>query len=215
MNNSKSTAISTLSTTTMAQFKADITVGMNDVVNVFVERYETDLINKRTSNQNKLKDLNKQIQLLANASLAAAKLFVVEANIVGVFDNPIFTSTISVPDKEFEVDWTDGSVTYKVLTDVQSKTIPASHYSGHYSDSIKCKFDIDQKDLDQYKDLMEQKTAITNVLGEININLRDVSRKERQVRAKLSEQKLTDMGMQDLLSNPEMLMLIDTTDVIG
>lgn len=194
--------------------KADVKVDMNDLTNVFIVRYEQGLVLERTSNQQKLKTLNEQIKVINEEVLVGARAFVKRSGAVGEFSNPLFKTTVRVDDKDYTVKWELTQVVYTIRIESKSTT-STNQYNKETSGSFQGQFDIDAGLVDQYNDLMAEKANITLVLTEINNSLRDVSRKEREIRGKITEQKFAALGMEELLVNPDLLMLIDTSNLVG
>ncbi|RWZ84354.1 MAG: hypothetical protein EO766_17295 [Hydrotalea sp. AMD] len=196
----------------LSQINTNITVGIDDVVNVFISRYETGLNKQRTSNQAIIKDLNVKIKAVTDSILDQAKQYVEIMNIEGEVNNGIFTLFTSIGKDSYQLKIEQKHVQYKINTKIKSNT-SNDHYNKETSGSIYGEFQISESDLEQYNDLMSQKAQITAILTQINNDLRNVGSKERQVRGQIAEQKLVSQGMQDLINDPTILALIDTSTI--
>jgi len=111
------------------------------------------------------------------------------------------------------LDWSTGKAAVSLETYVKSKT--CTGYNSDDSAYFHVEVIILQEIVDSYHELMKTKDGIMDALNVVNGNLRDISRKERQVRGQLARMKLTDDGMEDILNAPELRALIDDSVVAG
>lgn len=199
MSNSKS-----VSTTTFDQINANLNVGIDDVVNVFISKYEDGLIAQRTSKQLEVKQINNQINQVVEELDAEVERFKEQYE---------QTITIGTLKSEYSIKkncttlWESQKVicTVSILTTVAGQT--DSYYCGSNS-IVKVDMTIPNEIQSEYKQLLSSKTILLEQLQELNGLLRDVSRKERQVRGRIAEQKLENLGMTDLLNEPSLLKLV-------
>lgn len=205
---------STQQIATLDQIKTNLSLDTNDLVNVFISKYEDGLIAQRTSNQALLTGLTKQIKDLSDCVLAEAKLYVNQSGVLGTTDNDLFSLTVTVDKDKFKLEWENKYVGYILNHEMKSKTTPTGNYSHSTAGNISGRYQLAEADICKYGQLMEDKSKITSTLAEINNQLRDVSRKERQVRGRLAEQKFAAAGLDELLQDQSLLQLIDTS-VIG
>jgi hypothetical protein len=202
-----------ISSDSLNQINANINVGIDDVVNVFVAQYENGLILERTSNQRLLQNLSKQIKEIETFVLESSKNFRLFSDAIGTKDLGLFTLTTSIDDKSFLIDWEKGTIRYTIDTKLKSNTFTGDNYNTYTSGSFYGQMTIGSTSIVEYREAMAAKSRISAILAEINNSLRDVSRKERAIRGKIAEQKLTSMGMTDLLNNPQLLQLVDLSNL--
>lgn len=78
----------------------------------------------------------------------------------------------------------------------------------HSDLTVYVKFPISATDGSTHNTLEADLKSLNTELVDTMAEIKSVSRKERQVRGKLSEMKLEQSGFADLANNPEMLKLI-------
>lgn len=206
MNNSKNVpAVSTA--TMMAQIATDVKVGMEDVVSVFLSRYENSLHDLRTTKQAEMAELNKQIKTLTDAELKRATDLVKQA-IVTTQDIGLVILEQKL-DGDVVIEWSKKVLNFNLATTVRSKSVTGDAYRSKTSGTVGGQVEIDSNVQKQYQELIEKKQKIADELTVINNNLRDMSRKERQVKGQIAEMKLSSCGMEQLLQEPTLLALID------
>lgn len=188
------------------QIQTNISVGMDDLVNVFIAKYETSLIDQRIVLQDQLKGLNKVISDLGEAAIKDAKETVKCFQLDNVDFKNGYISVITTIGDEFKLDWENKRVSFVVRTKLVSSV----------------KVDWKQEDLAEvtsavglapdvvsgYEHALEEKRVVMEGLTNINNELRDISRKERQVRGKIAERKFVASGLEDLLADQELAKLI-------
>ncbi len=200
MSNSKS-----VSTATFNQISANLNVGIDDVVNVFISKYEDGLIEQRTSKQLEVKQINEQInQVVAKLNVEIDKFKEQYDQTVTI---GLITTVYSIGSAATTINWNEQTVLCQVAmaTKVDGKK-DAYYGSGHSTVRVDMVIPVDIHF--EYKQLLSSKEQLLSELQELNSLLRDVSRKERQVRGRIAEQKLENLGMTDLLNEPSLLKLI-------
>lgn len=202
MNNSKKLAVVGLSGLAL-----NAAVGMDDVISVFITRYEDKQIADRKALQAEILEVNKDIKSVVESVTAAARSAATGHEVNE--DNGLFTTTVTVnaDGNAISLDWDKRIATVSMFGKIKSK----SHggYHGETSGTVKIELPIEDADADRYKELMAKKTDLTDKLNQVQTNLRDVSRKERQVRGALAQKKLSEAGMDDLLNDSGLLALVD------
>jgi len=204
MNNSNKD-VSIVVGSALDQIQNNINVGMEDVVAVFLSRYETSLHTERATLQKEMGLINGQIKTLHDGFLTLVKEWVEHSGTVGVNNFGLVEVEVKL-EKNLNVDWNKGVVNYVLETSVRSLSVDADTYRSKSSGTVAGVHTID---VTEYNQLMEQKNVLTEKLTIVNNNLRDVSRKERQVRGQLAELKLKNLGMEDLLNEPTLIGLIN------
>lgn len=191
----------------MTQVDSNISVGMGEVVNVFLAKYENKLHSDREDAQREVIRLNKLVQEVTEVATERFKLFVEEAN-TGSWKNEFISITTGFL-KDFTVVMNQGHVSTKLETTVLSNMVTKSDHSEWLTTSVTINVPIGADLILDYNSLMEQKSVQTSLLAKINADLRDINRKERQIRGRIAEMKLKDMGMEQLLMEPTLLSLIN------
>ena len=186
------------------QIQSNLTVGMDDLVNVFIAKYETSLIDQRTVLQDKLKGLNKVISGLGETAIKDAKTIVLGFQ-VPTFNNGYLSINTTIGDN-FKLDWEKKHVSFTVNTVVKSLVKVDWNTEGGSCVNSAVPFHSDL--FSAYDNAMEEKRVVMDELTKINNDLRDVSRKERQVRGKIAERKFVASGLEDLLADQELVKLI-------
>jgi uncharacterized protein YPO0396 len=188
------------------QIQSNVTVGMDDLVNVFIAKYETSLIDKRNSLQDQLKGLNKIIVGLGETAVKDAKELV-ESFKLGMinYKNGYIEISTTVND-EFKLNWEKQHVTFSITT--HSNSFVKVNYQSDNSATITSAIPLSTDLMSAYNNTLTEKQNIMDQLTVINNELRDISRKERQVRGRIAERKFVASGLEDLLSDQELVKLI-------
>lgn len=180
----------------------NVNVGIDEVVAIFVSRYETDLFNKKDRISDQIKKLKASIDK--------------------------FTADLvkSVDKKEYELAVPKLGLTFKV-DEVEVHFDKPEHY-GNRKIGIHVSVGMwDKEESRTYashtkvvvlpidSDIIAQRKALNEELEQLNLQLIDVlgliksvSRKERQVRGKIAEMKMEQAGQSELLANGELTKLI-------
>lgn len=197
----------------LAVVGSDVQVGMQDVADVFLSRYETSLEAERKALQAKLIAASNQIKAATELAQSQAITTVQAAGLTRTFDTGLMLLTVTAGDKP-AVDWDKGSVGVTITTRVESKTRQTG-YSRTTEGSVLVDVNVSPQIMADYKEQMATKATITERLNEVQSMLRNMSSKERQIRGKIAELKLQSLGATELLENPQLLGLVDLSDIVG
>lgn len=211
MNSNKTNQLATL-TAGLGAMSVNASVGMDEVVSIFICRLEEDLHAQRKSCQSAMIRLNDEIKTLTTQLLATCGAAI--ASVERVIEDDFVKITISLDSKEPTINWNDNQVTYVVRQKTESKMIGKNNYSPSSSHSVSVALPIDDGIKFVYDNVMGQKAKLTDRMNLIQSELRDLARRERAVRAKVAEMKLTEAGMGDLLENNELLKLVNLDNII-
>lgn len=192
--------------------KMDATISFDDVINVFVSRFETELFAQRASiqanlkaNQAEKKDLQKQIGANLDEQLEA-----IFAPLVDGFHDVVVSFYWN---KGLEA--TPNNKERVKISITQTTTLPegmqAPDYQGKLP-TISKDFDIQ---IAPPAELISAWKA-NDVVGEdlkqkllaVNAEMQGIDRKTRQIKGLIAERKLQDAGMQDLLANEEISKIL-------
>ncbi len=190
MNNQ--TALSTI-------IETKASVGMSDMVDVFLTKYETDLYNKKSELKSIIKSIEAErtaFHKKVNKSFTWTKY-----KNLGIPELAI-TATLA---EDHSIDWENAIVTMNVKVSVTK-----SKHNGFGYSSINCAVTqkISKTDINKDKRLLNDIEVRRNELTEIIMLITDMSRKERQIRGRISEKRLEEAGLTNFLQSDEMLQLI-------
>lgn len=188
----------TESTNPLDLIKSDLTVGMDDVVAYFISDYETRLYNRKDDLNKQIKQVKQDIEALDKRICGSVNKSIYEVRIAAVrIQTEVTSLTVVWSEKESHISVSLAIRDFKedgtFLRNTNSKTLSAS---------------IVQNDIDLHWSLMKEKNGYETDLGEVMVAIKNVSRKERQVRGKISEMKLAQSGLSELLNNAELTKLI-------
>lgn len=173
----------------------NVNVGMDEVVSVFVSRYETDLFVKKDDLSKKVKETKKELSDLdkrLESSINRAE-----------YTHSIPTLGISAKVKDVSVGWRDEVI--KVCVEVTDDDKNGGYYSSLSKD---IEVPINKEDKKEHSSLSDKLDEINSELVEVLALIKSVGRKERQIRGKISEIKLQESGLSELVDNKELISLI-------
>lgn len=195
--------------------KIDTNISFDDVVNVFVSRYETDLHTRRAQIQQQIKDNvadKKKLQLrLQEAAIG--------------WTMAMFKPMTNMGDVVVEFTWNIGdelviSAKNTIIISVsQSTKLPQGIQGPDYQG----KTPAIEKDLsvlftppgvliDVWKDIATQAEELKQKLVAVNGDMQGIDRKARQIKGLIAERKLQDAGMTELLANPEITAMLQLSN---
>lgn len=176
----------------------DAKIDFNDLVNVFVSRYETELRARKDTLNGQLVAVNNKIRALSdeliNGLVTKLGTDQVSASLFGV--------NVQASAERPTVSFSTKKLTVKIKI-----TIPTNERYERVLETTQT-HDIPEAKLGEYNILEAERVEITTELRDIGQNLNDLTFKERQVRAKLSEQRLGAEGLEGLINHPELVKLI-------
>ncbi len=192
---------STALTAALSAMNTNVDVGMNEVVSVFVSKYEDGLFAKKDDLsaairvlKQELSDFDKSVRELVDSSEYDAKV-----------PNLGFTFKMGDVKVNWEKTWSTEANTYTINVEMHDSS--AKRDGAVYTKTIVKA--IPSKIIKQREDVnkaLEEKNA---ELLEVMTLIKSVSRKERQIRGRISEMKLAESGFSGLLDNPDMLKLVE------
>lgn len=196
-----------MSKSLVSAMSANVNVGMEEVVSVFVAQYEDNLFEKKkvlsaeikTTKQD-LKDLDKRLETTVETK---------QFNIAKV---PVLNISSKVD--EIEVLWVDGGYrakkNFKPVVRVTIKLKDLDKDEDGYRSEFGKHIDtpIANVDVTTHTSLNETIESLNSELVEVMGLIKSVSRKERQVRGRISAKKLEESGFEGLLNDSEMLALV-------
>lgn len=191
---------STLPANFVSAITTDVKVGMDEVVSMFVAKYEDGLFAKKDSLQAKIR-------------VAKAALTDLDKMLIGSVDKS--TYHVEVPQLGFtfkagevSVNWGEGYRKEKNSIVVELKMFDKSDKDSHGVYTKHMFVPISQVDIDERQRLNSEVEQSTTELTEVMGLIKSVSRKERQIKGKISEMKMEQAGFRDVMDNPDLQKLI-------
>lgn len=176
----------------------NIKIGMDEVVNVFVAQYEDRLYEKRQLLQTDIEKLKERLNSLT-------KSIEKSVDVSGyIFNNPVLGLESTIKNVEVNFNHQKRGAVIEIVVSVSFEK------KERYSSSIEKSFfvPIAKHDVELHEDLQNQlkdkNRELMVVLGEI----KSIDRKERQIRGRISAQKLEQSGFESVLKDEELLKLI-------
>lgn len=179
---------------------SNVNVGLDEVVSVFVSRYETQLFDKKDELGKNIKALKDELESLDKRLIAAVDTAPYNTNIPAL--------NISSEVDEVTISWGKKAEHNHVRIEIEVKDNDTTNrYGSSFTKYMKVPTSLDDlKTHDKLEDDLENlKTELAEVMGLIKA----VSRKERQVRGRISEMKLQESGFAGLLDSPELTKLVE------
>lgn len=176
----------------------NVNVGMDEVVSVFVAKYENGLFDKKD-------------KLAAAIRSAKTKLAGFDGAAKASVDVSKYTGSVPVlglkfePRSELSVQWKTGSYNEQGINmQVRMTTMDGEHeHTQHITLPLPAAL------LKQYEAVVAEIDQASVELTDVITLIKQVGRKERQVRGRIAEMKLAESGLSELLNNAEMLQLIE------
>lgn len=178
------------------EFSVGGNIGMDEVVSVFVSKYESNLFERKDELGKKVKGVK-------------GELVSVEKDVIGGVNVERFNQSISilnisskVKKDGVSVDWNNENI----VIDVEIEDGDSKGYGRSISKNVREK--VKKSVVKKYGKLKEELSDLNDELMEVMGLIKSVSRKEREVRGRISELKLKESGYENLLENEGMLKLI-------
>lgn len=187
--------------TALNQMSATVNVGMNEVVSVFVAKYEDGLFAKKDELSAEIRTLKQELSDFDKTIIESVDPSEYDVKV----PNLGFTFKMGEVDVRWEKNWQGEANTYTINVELYDAS--AKRDGAVFTKSIvKPILPKIVKQREEVKKALESKNAeLMEVMGQI----KSVSRKERQIRGRISEMKLAESGFSGLLDNPEILKLVE------
>jgi len=182
--------------------KAEARMAMPELVSIFISKYETELYDRKNNLQETISKLHKALEILDKKVTETADFSKYENVCVKRFD------LVSFLNDDALIDWEKGTVHQSVgfhhldINGVIDKSRRTSNFHKSFSE------DILIKDKNLHEKLSTEIEDTEAKLSTIAAKIGDMSRKERQVKARISELRLKEQGLTSLLDDQNMLQLI-------
>lgn len=172
----------------------DLQVSMDDVVSAFVSQYETNLFTRKDELSKTIKGLEKEASDNHEALLDEVNGSQWEG------EKLPFGMTYKVSDGA--VNWKGKEVSFSI----EVKGPKQGYYANTVS--IKKASKIPAKFLKTHKKIEDQLSELRSELSDVLMSLKQVTRKERQVRGRIAMRKLEDSGYASLMQDAELIKLV-------
>jgi len=183
------------------QMSSNVNVGLDEVVSVFVSRYETQLFDRKDelsknikTVKDELEDLDKRLKKSINTS---------------EYETSIKVLNITTHVEDVTVGWDKKKGDFiTVEIEVKDNDKNEDRWSSSSFTKYK-KVKISKSDSTTHTELSDKLEVLKSELAETMVLIKSVSRKERQVRGRISEMKLQESGFAGLLDSPELTKLVE------
>jgi len=173
---------------------AEAKIAMPDVVAIFLSKYETELIDQKRSLQTKVLSLKKELEVLDKTAVKTDKfkkhvgLSILKLDITSYiseaprlnWDTESIIAVIGLRNKK--------GYSYKFAKQIETPILPI-HFKA-------------------YRRINNEIDTNTRLLEETMCHLSDMPRKERQIKARISELRLQEQGLEGFLADSQMQKLI-------
>lgn len=184
----------------LGKMTSDVNVGINEVVSVFVAKYEDNLFTEKDRLSAAIKRVKKDMEELAGKLKASVNKSQYETSIAVL---NMYSKVDSV-DVYWEKQYCREPNTIVVHVGLYDNDVSRKH-AEHTKEIV---VRISENDVEQHDDLKKELEGLNAELIEVMSKIKNVSRKERQIRGKISEMKLEQSGYTGLMENAEMLKLV-------
>ena len=180
--------------TTLSDIETNIAVSLDDVVNVFLSKYETNLMDRKKTLSSTLTTMRREQEQLEKSIIDSFDTSIYEVSIPNLqVESKVLSLTIDCDKAHFRIE-------FNFMGPGKSNT------SSHYSHRILV--DMEPEDIRSIAQLCESVQATNDELMQVLSDISDLQRKERQIRGKISERKIAESGMSTLLDDPDILSLV-------
>ena len=189
----------------VASLSTNVNVGMDEVVSVFVSKWEKSLFERKKDLSDKIKQVKDDLKIhttsLENSvDTSKYEMKIPELGIASTIDS-------------VDVSWADRDE--KRSKDNKSEIIVRVEIadtanSDRWRSTLDKKFitPISKADVKKHNDLEDELSDLNGELIEVMGLIKSVSRKEREIRGAIAERKLQESGLQSLLEDDSMLQLV-------
>ncbi|RKY95041.1 MAG: hypothetical protein DRQ01_00890 [Ignavibacteriae bacterium] len=179
-------------------------IALPEVVSVFISKYETELYNNKADLSDEIIALKSEKELIEHTVVESADF----SAYVGLKQTKL--RIVSYQSGSVIIDWDEGTLTttigfHNLDSKGQAKTYSTNSFSKDFSIPLNKSF---SKAYVKVKaDLSEANVKLQHTVAQIN----DMARKERQVKARISEMRLEEQGLDSFLNDSAIQKLISTS----
>ena len=189
----------------VASLSTNVNVGMDEVVSVFVSKWEKSLFERKKDLSDKIKQVKDDLKIhttsLENSvDTSKYEMKIPELGIASTIDSV----NVSWADRDEKRSKDNKS---EIIVRVE---IADTANSDRWRSTLDKKFitPISKADVKKHNDLEDELSDLNGELIEVMGLIKSVSRKEREIRGAIAERKLQESGLQSLLEDDSMLQLV-------
>lgn len=175
--------------------QTDLQVSMDDVVSAFVSQYESNLFVRKKELTADIKAVEKMLS--DNRKAVHQKVTGEEFT-----DYSLPFGLVIKLGEEPKIDWDKKKVCFGIKVELKD----SSHYSNRIN--ITRYKSIPASLVKTHKKLQSELADLRTDLSEVLVNLKSITRKERQVRGRIAMRKLEDSGYASLMQDEELIQLV-------
>lgn len=184
--------------TAFKAMQTDLQVSMDDVVSAFVSQYENNLFARKKELGAEVKRVEKELSDVTE---------IVRAKVTGdEFAKEKLPFGLKLKVEDGVIDWSNDRVNFTISI--------KKDFESRYGAQIQVQKTkpIPVAQIRAYKKLTDELEQLRSNLGEVLVNLKSVTRKERQVRGRIAMRKLEDSGYASLMQDEELAQLVQLDD---
>ena len=184
--------------TAFKAMQTDLQVSMDDVVSAFVSQYENNLFARKKELGNEVKRVEAELKGVTD---------IVRAKVTGDdFAKEKLPFGLKLQVEDGVIDWNNDRVNFTISIN--------KDFESRYGSTIQVQKTkpIPVAQIRAYKKLSDELEQLRADLSEVLVNLKSVTRKERQVRGRIAMRKLEDSGYASLMQDEELAQLVQLDD---
>jgi hypothetical protein len=185
--------------------KLEVGVGLHDIVNIFVSRYEINLLELQKKKGEELKGLSKyKKEFIVNLEVGLNKegRSLLEGKFAYNVPNELFKCTF----KEGTITQSRGKYSFECKLELEKVGKEGSYY---HSISFDQEVLIDGQSLEEIENYDKRITKCSLEISDVAFKLSQMNTKEREIRSKLSIRNLENHGLGELLEDDQLQKLIE------
>lgn len=186
--------------TAISSMTTNVNIGINEVVSIFVAKHESELFRQKHDLSERIRVVKRELEELTKKVVDAINTTWYEGNL------PHLGLTVSV--SKVTAHWEDH---YKAKKGNVAVELLATFKCDDQRDTSMNKIvlvPISQVDRDEHDRLTALQEQLNAELLSVMTEIKQISRKERQIRGRIAEMKLEQSGQADLLNHPDLIKLI-------
>ena len=192
------------------EISTNLEVGMDEVVNVFVTQYEDNLHDRKDFLQKQIKTVKKEFNDFNDDILndVDKSLYQSENVLLGISTH--VTNTTVVWNKTEEYKYKKIANLPQSLIDISVNVMDTSNKSLSFTKSFYVSISV--SNINKHNDIKSKLSDLNTELVDILVQIKSISRKERQIRGNISKMKLEQSCYDGLLEDWNLQKLIKIND---
>ena len=175
----------------------DIKLGSEEVINVFISKWEDELYGKKKEYSKSVSDVKKKIEGWENKIINEGKKLgrSLERVIEDLNVKVVFKDKVEKYEKNVSIDYDDELIVVNV------KIMGMDNGRNNGGLLVVKNYKINRDDVREYEVLSDELVEEKRKLEEVLLEIRNISRKERKIKGVISEKKLESEGYDELLND--------------